>query len=212
MYCFFFYWKLISSFIYRNVQSYVSCFAIRTWHSYAVGITTQQRKSLVYIHSKRSAQALCFYTHPLWKWKTKLVVLTSSHLFVLLKSNKNLGKFMYAVAKICHQSITPSNTNLCVIFHNCLRKHNLCEKEYKFVLIIYHYLCVWRVLSIWDMVECLQWVLSKSSCIKQRFDLFLLITAVKDKRMQENLTLVVSWNVGENQVMQWAGVDCKPLG
>lgn len=56
------------------------------------------------------------------------------------------------------------------------------------------------------------WVLSKSSCIKQRFDLFLLITVVKDKRMQENLTLVVSWNVGENQVVQWAGVDCKPLG
>lgn len=53
---------------------------------------------------------------------------------------------------------------------------------------------------------------AKSSCIKQRFDLFLSITAVKDKMMQENLTLVVSWNVGENQVMQWAGVDCKPLG
>lgn len=69
-----------------------------------------------------------------------------------------------------------------------------------------------------DSVECmrsvehLQCVLSESSYIKQRFDLFLLITAVKDKRMQENLTLVVSWNVGENQVMQWAGVDCKPLG
>lgn len=61
-------------------------------------------------------------------------------------------------------------------------------------------------------VERLQRVLFKSSCIKQRFDLFLLITAVMDKTMQENLTLVVSWNVGENQVMQWAGVDCKPLG
>lgn len=42
------------------------------------------------------------------------------------------------------------------------------------------------------LVERLQCVLSKSSCIKQRFDLFLLITAVMDKRMQENLTLVVS--------------------
>jgi len=41
-------------------------------------------------------------------------------------------------------------------------------------------------------VERLQCVLSKSSCIQQRFDLFLLITAVMDKTMQENLTLVVS--------------------
>jgi len=60
--------------------------------------------------------------------------------------------------------------------------------------------------------ESLQCVSIMSFCIKQRFDLFLLITAVMDKTMQENLTLVVSWNVGENQVMQWAGVDCKPLG
>lgn len=40
--------------------------------------------------------------------------------------------------------------------------------------------------------ESLQCVLSKFLCIKQRFDLFLLITAVMDKTMQENLTLVVS--------------------
>lgn len=110
--------------------------------------TIQQCKSLFYICSKRSAQALCFYTHTLWKRKTKLVVLTSSHLFVLLKSNTNLGKFMYAVTKICHQSVITSNTNLCVIFHSCLRKHTSCEKKYKFVLILYRYLCVWTVLSI----------------------------------------------------------------
>lgn len=170
----------------------------------------EQCKSLFYIHSKRSAQALCFYMHTLWKWKTKLVVLSSPHLFVLLKCNTNLGKFMYAGTKICHWSITTSNTNFCVIFHKCLRKHNPCEKECKFVLIVYHYLCLDSV--EYTLVERLQCVLSMSSCIKQRFDLFLLITAVKDKKMQENLTLVVSWNVGENQVMQWAGVDCKPLG
>lgn len=40
--------------------------------------------------------------------------------------------------------------------------------------------------------ESLQCVSFMSFCIKQRFDLFLLITAVMDKTMQENLTLVVS--------------------
>lgn len=165
------------------------------------------------LHSQQKiSTSLCFYTHTLRKWKTKVIVLTSSHLFVLLKSNTNLGKFMYAVTKICHQSIITSNTNLCVIFHKCLRKHNFMWKRIQVCVdFIPLFVCLDSV-KYERHVERLQCVLSKSSCIKQRFDFFLLITAVMDKTMQENLTLVVSWNVGENQVMQWAGVDCKPLG
>lgn len=174
--------------------------------------TTQQCKSLFCIHSKRSAQALCFYTRPLRKWETKLLVLSSSHLFVLLKSNTNLGKFMYAVNKnlpseykkkqykpLCYFSQVPTETK------STWKSIQVC------VDFIRLFVCLDSV-EYMRSVERLQCVLSKSSCIKQRFDLFLSITAVKDKMMQENLTLVVSWNVGENQVMQWAGVDCKPLG
>lgn len=122
--------------------------------------------------------------------KTKLVVLSSSHLFVVLKSNTKLGKFMYSITKICHQRIRRSNTNLCVIFHKCLQKQNPCEKAYKFVLILQLFVCL-------DSVECmrgvedLQCVLSLPVLNKDLI-FFLLITAVKDKRMQENLTLVVS--------------------
>lgn len=47
-----------------------------------------------------------------------------------------------------------------------------------------------------------RWVLNKDF-------VFFLITVVKDKKMQENLTLVVSWNVGENQ---WRDQVCTRNG
>lgn len=47
--------------------------------------------------------------------------------------------------------------------------------------------------------------------IKPSFAFLLLMTVEKAKRMQGNLTLVVSWNVGENQVMEQGAVAWESL-
>lgn len=45
--------------------------------------------------------------------------------------------------------------------------------------------------------------------LKPGFAFLLLMTVEKVKRMQGNLTLVVSWNVGENPVMEWGALAWK---
>lgn len=113
------------------------------------------------------------------------------------------------------------SSNLCLLKSQshtsspCWLFHKYILQQVKMALVRKEIVCVDSVLACWYKIaytvylECLGGNCCVCACIKPRSAFLLLMTVEKVKRMQENLTLVVSWSVGENQVMQWGFVAWK---
>lgn len=92
--------------------------------------------------------------------------------------------------------------------HTPKLKMSLVWKERVCVDLVPWLVC-WYEMAYTLYVECLGETVCICLRIKPRFAFLLLMTVEKVKRMQGNLTLVVSWNVGENPAMEWGVVAWK---
>lgn len=143
--------------------------------------------------------------------KTKYFVLFGLRAFVLLRFNTNPSRFIYAIYKNVSSEVVEWHKLLVFSFPQVhipkilnvtfVKRNSLCWISPMTCVLIQN--CIYVICRVFGGILCM------CLSIKPRFAFLLLMTVEKVKRMQGNLTLVVSWNVGENQVMEWGAVAWK---
>lgn len=138
--------------------------------------------------------------------KTKYFVLFGFIAFVLLHFNTNRSRFIYAIDKTVSLHVYFSTSYILPKVFNvtCVKRNSLCWFSPRMCVLVQN--CIYFICRVFGgklLCMCLS--------TKPRFAFLSLMTVEKVKRMQGNLTLVVSWNVGENQVMEWGAMAWKFL-